>query len=144
MLETYPAQNAQVLAAQAKGDEAHRLACERQSKSPLLTLPREIRDKIWYEVTQGNVIHVSPNSTWGSFFRGKRRKTRAFSSHACRAEKGVGSSACPPGIEDHANCSTVSIRFLTLFDFQLQIYLLSSSCTTRSLTGIRLKLENIS
>ena len=100
MLETYSAQNAKVLAAQAKRDEAHRLACEQQSSSSLLTLPREIRDKIWDELTQGNVIHVSPkleNSIWGSLSGAmrnmKRQKTSAFCFHACRAEKGVGSSA---------------------------------------------------
>ncbi|TVY49481.1 hypothetical protein LOCC1_G000598 [Lachnellula occidentalis] len=101
LLDTYPAQNAQVLAAQAERDEAHRKACERQSNSPLLTLPREIRDKIWDEVILGNVVHISPRRAgW------LRRNSGKFCFHACRAEKGAGSSACPPGVGDHANCST--------------------------------------
>ncbi|TVY29487.1 hypothetical protein LHYA1_G001503 [Lachnellula hyalina] len=102
LLDTYPAQNAQVLADQAERHEAHRGACERQSNSPLLNLPREIRDKIWAEVALGNVVHVSPSRAGWSFWG---RKAGKFCFHVCRAEKGAGSSACPPGVGDHANCS---------------------------------------
>ncbi|TVY19222.1 hypothetical protein LARI1_G002188 [Lachnellula arida] len=100
LLDTYPAQNSQVLAAQAKRDEAHRRACKQQSSSPLLTLPREIRDKIWDEAILGNVVHVSSRrARWSSL-------GMEFFFHACRAEKGAGSLACPPGVGDHADCST--------------------------------------
>lgn len=116
MLETYPAQNAHVFAAQAEREEAHRLACEQQSQSPLLSLPREIRDKIWDEVKRGNVVHVSPklNGSRQAFFSKRRRKARSYCFHACRAENGAESSACPPGVADHAHCQTVRILFFCL------------------------------
>ena len=110
LLETYPEHHAQVPAAQAERNEAHRLACERQSKSPLLTLPREIRDKIWDEAIRGSIIHVQAkrDSAFDTFFSSKRRKTRQYRFYGCRAEKGLASLACPAGEGDHANCSTVS------------------------------------
>jgi hypothetical protein len=114
LLETYPAHLAQALAARAERNEAHRQACERQSRSPLLTLPREIRDKIWDEAIRGSIIHVQAkrDSAFDTFFSSKRRKTRTYRFYACRAEKGLDSLACPAGEGDHADCAKVRGHFL--------------------------------
>lgn len=87
--------------------EAHRQACERQSDSRLLSLPREIRDKIWEEVVTGNVIHISTSSEI-HFKRGwsGRPKRPHWHYHSCMAPKELNSSACPPGSGDHINCPT--------------------------------------
>ncbi|TAQ91265.1 hypothetical protein B7494_g412 [Chlorociboria aeruginascens] len=68
-----------------------------QSTSPLLNLPREIRDKIWDELMLGNVIHISrkPDS-WDFLYQ------------SCLSPKGLNSLAGPPGGVDHVNCATSS------------------------------------
>jgi len=85
---------------------AHRQACERQSDSRLLTLPREIRDKIWEDVVTGNVIHVSTSSEIHHVKRRRpgRPKRPRWIYHSCMASKGLESSACPPGSGDHIHC----------------------------------------
>ena len=50
------------LTAQAIEDKEHRIACSKQSSSPLLKLPRELRDKIWAGVVSDNIIHISRNA----------------------------------------------------------------------------------
>jgi hypothetical protein len=86
---------------------AHGQACERQSNSGLLALPREIRDKIWENVVTGNVIHVSTCSEIHVKRRRSGRPKRThWHYHSCMASKGLQSSACPPGSGDHINCPT--------------------------------------
>jgi hypothetical protein len=86
---------------------AHRQACERQSDSRLLTLPREIRDRIWEDVVTGNVIHVSTCSDIHvKRRRSGRPKRPRWNYHSCMASKGLESSACPPGSGDHIHCLT--------------------------------------
>jgi hypothetical protein len=87
---------------------AHRQACERQSDSRLLSLPREIRDKIWEDVVTGNVIHVSTCSEIRVIKRRRsgRPKRPHWNYHSCMASKGLESSACPPGSGDHIHCLT--------------------------------------
>ncbi|KAM3076938.1 hypothetical protein ACMFMG_003594 [Clarireedia jacksonii] len=70
-------------------------ACLVQTESPLLRLPREIRDNIWSEVVSGNIAHVNKDPATGK-----------FSYHQCVAPTGLKSSVCPPGTGDHAQCST--------------------------------------
>ncbi|PQE28995.1 hypothetical protein CJF30_00004010 [Rutstroemia sp. NJR-2017a BBW] len=68
--------------------------CRIQTESPLLRLPREIRDNIWSEVVSGNIAHVH-----------KDPASREFRYHQCVAANGFNSSVCPPGTGDHAECS---------------------------------------
>lgn len=75
--------------------EEHVKACLVQTGSPLLRLPREIRDNIWSEVISGNIAHVNKDPVSGK-----------FSYHRCLAPNAFKSSVCPPGTGDHARCST--------------------------------------
>lgn len=87
--------------------ETHRQACERQSSSRLLTLPREIRDKIWKEVVTGNVIHISTSSDIHvKRWRSGRPKHPHWQYYSCMSSQGLQSSVCPPGSGDHVNCPT--------------------------------------
>jgi hypothetical protein len=69
-------------------------ACLAQTQSPLLRLPREIRDNIWSEVVSGNIAHVEKDLASGKFLY-----------YQCMAPNGFKSSVCPPGTGDHAQCS---------------------------------------
>ncbi|CZR62441.1 uncharacterized protein PAC_12338 [Phialocephala subalpina] len=86
---------------------AHRAACEFQTKFRLLTLPRELRDKIWAEVVTGNIIHISKGYEHDSkrLCRGHPRRAKFFY-HACVASNGLRSTACPAGKGDRVDCST--------------------------------------
>lgn len=75
----------------------HIRACKGQTKSALLCLPREIRDKIWKDVVVDNIVHVSRDVD-----------SERFSYHSCLASKGLKSSACPSGEGDHAQCATTA------------------------------------
>lgn len=81
--------------------EAHRIACERQSGSPLMQLPRELRDKIWKEAGTGNIIHVIRNEDWDTDGPGSK-----FSLNRCTSHSGLQSLVCPPGMGDHINCTS--------------------------------------
>ncbi|KUJ10242.1 uncharacterized protein LY89DRAFT_254763 [Mollisia scopiformis] len=105
LVEKFPKQIAKAEEARIEQEETHRIACEIQSESRLLTLPREIRDKIWEEAVIGQVIHISHTEAHSPKRRRPGRPKRAkFLYHACKA--GLHSSACPPGQGDHINCST--------------------------------------
>ena len=93
--QAFPEQRRAVIEKEAQSIAAHQEACQRQSTSQLLRLPRELRDKIWDEVNIGNIIHVSSTTVSAPF---------NFQLHYCRAPRGLQSSACPPGIGDHADC----------------------------------------
>ncbi|RDW79741.1 hypothetical protein BP6252_04379 [Coleophoma cylindrospora] len=86
----------------------HKLALEQQTQSKLMTLPREIRDRIWWQVVTGNVLHVAPRKESAparSRQARKRQKTLpAFNLYMCAASKGLQSSACSPGVADHSDC----------------------------------------
>ncbi|KAF7863167.1 hypothetical protein EAF04_007250 [Stromatinia cepivora] len=73
----------------------HIRACEVQSKSALLRLPREIRDTIWKDVVSGNIVHISRDV-----------ESSSYCYHSCVAPNGLKSSACPSGEGDHAQCAT--------------------------------------
>ncbi|EDN93875.1 predicted protein [Sclerotinia sclerotiorum 1980 UF-70] len=73
----------------------HIRACEVQSKSTLLRLPREIRDTIWKDVVSENIVHISRDANSSS-----------YSFHSCVAPNGLKSSACPSGKGDHTQCAT--------------------------------------
>ncbi|KAE9363454.1 hypothetical protein N431DRAFT_389336 [Stipitochalara longipes BDJ] len=107
IMHSYPEATAKAKAISAVGIETHRQACEGQSDSRLLTLPREIRDKIWKEVVTGNVIHISTSSDI-HVKRGRsgRPKRPHWQYYSCMASKGLRSSVCPPGSGDHLNCPT--------------------------------------
>ncbi|KAN0104451.1 hypothetical protein V8E51_010196 [Hyaloscypha variabilis] len=104
---SYPEATAKASAISAAEIETHRQACDRQSASRLLTLPREIRDKIWEEVVTGNIIHISTSSDIhvkrGRSGRPKRPKWQYY---ICVASKGLKSSVCQPGSGDHRDCPT--------------------------------------
>jgi hypothetical protein len=97
-----------VKARKAKEKQAalEKSACEAQSASPLLTLPRELRDKIWDLVTVGNVIHVSQITKDHPKRRGRNSRIKKYSLHMCTSPQGYNSVACPPGTGDHALCVT--------------------------------------
>ena len=90
---------ANVSAARAESERQHKAACELQLASPLLTLPRELRDKIWEECLNGNIIHVAPSGE-------RKGEKEEWGYHLCRSEKGLESSACPAGMGDHGMCET--------------------------------------
>ncbi|KAH8659127.1 hypothetical protein BGZ60DRAFT_118084 [Tricladium varicosporioides] len=107
----YPKQYAQVISSQRALNEAHRIACETQTDSAILRLPRELRDKIWQEASSANVIHVSrrpagPAGRSKTWFGRRPRKASKYQFHICRAPNALQTSACPPGIGDHSNCCT--------------------------------------
>ncbi|KAG9230793.1 hypothetical protein BJ875DRAFT_430991 [Amylocarpus encephaloides] len=110
LIDAYPKQYIEVQGLEAERRTRHRLACQRQSGSLLLTLPREIRDKIWKEAISANVIHVSAkkNVTNLHSFPRKRPLAQSYSFHECHAPNGLLSSACPPGKVDHRNCHTTN------------------------------------
>ncbi|TGO36761.1 hypothetical protein BHYA_0115g00100 [Botrytis hyacinthi] len=89
--------------ASAEGQAAHIRACEAQSKSTLLRLPREIRDTIWNDVMQGNIVHISRID-----FEDASPSSSSFKYHSCVATTGLKSSACPAGKGDHALCARTS------------------------------------
>jgi hypothetical protein len=107
LLTMEPLATAKASAISAAEIETHRQACDRQSASRLLTLPREIRDKIWEEVVTGNIIHISTSSDIhvkrGRSGRPKRPKWQYY---ICVASKGLKSSVCQPGSGDHRDCPT--------------------------------------
>jgi hypothetical protein len=122
----YPRETARARAIEAARSETHKAACERQSSSPLLRLPRELRDKIWEDACVGNIIHVSPNPTSKS-----DQTCSKYRYHSCVSPKGLQSLACPPGIGDHINCSTTDGN--SCVDLRLvckQIYLELSDLNT--------------
>ncbi|TGO59190.1 hypothetical protein BCON_0047g00280 [Botryotinia convoluta] len=88
--------------ASAERQAAHIRACEAQSKSALLRLPREIRDTIWKDVVQGNIVHISRVEDASS------SSSTSFKYHSCVATNGLKSSACPAGEGDHALCARTS------------------------------------
>lgn len=92
--------------AKAKQDALEQAAFEAQSASPLLRLPREIRDKIWGLVTTNNIIHVSQSIEEQPKRRRANVRRHGYHFHMCTSPKGYSSIACPPGVGDHAQCST--------------------------------------
>ncbi|TGO29839.1 hypothetical protein BPAE_0010g00230 [Botrytis paeoniae] len=90
--------------ASAERQAAHIRACEAQSKSTLLRLPREIRDTIWNDVVQGNIVHISRID----FEDASSSSSTSFKYHSCVATNGLKSSACPAGEGDHALCARTS------------------------------------
>lgn len=108
-----PSEHAKALAVKALREEEHRQACDIQSNSKLLTLPREIRDRIWEEAVTGNIIHVTrapdrlakrKRTTHRSSTTPKRKQKYTF--HTCNSPLGLKSSASPPGQGDHSQCTT--------------------------------------
>ncbi|KAF7926883.1 uncharacterized protein EAE98_006267 [Botrytis deweyae] len=89
--------------ASAERQAAHVRACEAQSDSPLLRLPREIRDAIWNEVVRGNIVHISRID--GVDASSSSSASTSFQYHSCVATTGLKSSACPAGEGDHALCA---------------------------------------
>ncbi|TEY64470.1 hypothetical protein BOTCAL_0147g00110 [Botryotinia calthae] len=90
--------------ASAERQAAHIRACEAQSESALLHLPREIRDTIWKDVVQGNIVHISRVDDTSS----STVTPSSYKYHSCVATKGLKSSACPSGEGDHALCARTS------------------------------------
>ncbi|KAF5874141.1 putative sin3 component histone deacetylase complex protein [Botrytis fragariae] len=90
--------------ASAERQAAHIRACEAQSKSTLLRLPREIRDAIWKDVAQGNIVHISRIDVEDA----SSSSSTSFKYHSCVAITGLKSSACPAGEGDHALCARTS------------------------------------
>lgn len=87
---------------------AHIRACEAQSKSALLRLPREIRDTIWNDVVQGNIVHISRIGVEDASSSSSSSSSSSFKYHSCVATEGLKSSACPAGEGDHALCARTS------------------------------------
>ncbi|KAF7936604.1 uncharacterized protein EAE97_007970 [Botrytis byssoidea] len=87
--------------ASAERQAAHIRACEAQSKSTLLCLPREIRDAIWNDVVQGNIVHISRIDVEDA----SSSSSTPFKYHSCVATTGLKSSACPAREGDHALCA---------------------------------------
>ncbi|KAL3418282.1 hypothetical protein PVAG01_09998 [Phlyctema vagabunda] len=86
----------------------HTSAIERQSQSRLMTLPREIRNKIWQEVRREIIIHVSENQHHYQPRRKRQRRSRLapkFLFHVCSSPRGLASSACSSHA-DHSDCFT--------------------------------------
>jgi hypothetical protein len=100
MSEAFPEQRKLVIEREAKRISDHQLACEKQAGSPLLNLPRELRDTIWTEAMTGNVFHITPAK------KSKRSPRGRFRVYYCSAPGGLSSSACPPGTGDHIKCSS--------------------------------------
>jgi hypothetical protein len=110
---TVPSEHAKALAVKARQEEEHRQACDLQSNSKLLTLPREIRDRIWEEAAAGNIIHVARASdqpakrkriTHRSSRTPKRKHKYTF--HTCVSPLGLKSTASAPGHGDHSECTS--------------------------------------
>ncbi|KAF7957030.1 hypothetical protein EAE96_004351 [Botrytis aclada] len=89
--------------ASAERQAAHVRACEAQSNSTLLRLPREIRDAIWIDVVQGNIVHISRMGVGDASSLSSSLKSYKY--HSCVATTGLKSSACPAGEGDHALCA---------------------------------------
>jgi hypothetical protein len=103
-------ETAKSLIAKLKQDEDHRLACDAQSSSKLLSLPREVRDRIWEEVLNGNIIHITrvperPSKRQKTDRISIPKKPPKYTFHMCRSPLGLASSASPPGQHDHSTCS---------------------------------------
>ncbi|KAF7884074.1 uncharacterized protein EAF01_011497 [Botrytis porri] len=90
--------------ASAKRQAAHIRAYKTQRKSTLLRLPREIRDTIWKDVVQGNIVHISRVEDENA----SSSSSISFKYHSCVATTGLKSSACPAGEGDHALCARTS------------------------------------
>ena len=104
LCECFPEQWQHMVDKETEQINAHRIACQTQRGSQLLELPRELRDKIWAEALIGNVHHVFPVKTGTP--RGPQNNCNEFRFHLgrCSAPNAIHSSACPPGVGDHANC----------------------------------------
>jgi hypothetical protein len=92
--------------AREKQDAAEKSACEIQSASTLLTLPRELRDKIWDFVSTDNIIHISQGIETQAKRRGRNVRRKKYNFYMCSSPYGYASTACPPGMGDHTYCST--------------------------------------
>lgn len=73
-------------------------ACAMQSHSPLLKLPRELRDNIWREVLHEDVIHVTRGLVEGD-------SLERYIYYTCVCDDKLNSLACGLGEGEHLACA---------------------------------------